>query len=330
MHLLPSLLTPYKHNALVVAPSYKAGAFDSHAVDCPFPFWHHESFCMTFVGWDGIGYRTGLARSPDLLHWEKQGLLLDRGPAGSFTEYNVALTQILRQNELTSRGELKQVDGGYLGAYHAYPQPGYETGPASIALCFSHDLAHWELGDPILKPDPLCAWESGGLYKSWIVEQEGTYYLFYNAKNQPEWPWHEQTGVALSNDLTHWERYSGNPVLRNGPPGAFDDLFCSDPCVFRHEGRWVMFYFGNCSDGHARDSAAISDDLLHWEKTNEILVDVGPAGSLDSTHAHKAGIIANGSRLYHFYCAVAPAKYPRMGEIEHSEVRGITFAHSDG
>ncbi len=326
MHFLPSLLTPHKHNALVLAPSYKADDFDSHAVDCPFPFRHDGRFHMTFVGWDSTGYRTGLASSEDLIHWEKEGLLLDRGPAGSFTEYNVALTQILRENELYGPGELKKVDGSYLGTYHAYPQPGYETGPASIALCSSHDLRHWELSEPILKPEPRCAWEAGGLYKSWIVEHEGDYYLFYNAKNQAEWPWREQTGVAISNDLVHWERFAGNPVLRNGPPGAFDDWFCSDPCVLRHNGRWVMFYFGLCSDGHARDSAAVSVDLLHWEKTNAILVDVGPAGSLDEQHAHKAGIIANGQRLYHFYCAVAPAENHKMGEIEHNEARGITFA----
>jgi predicted GH43/DUF377 family glycosyl hydrolase len=329
MNFLPELRTPYKHNRLVLAPSYRRGAFDSHAVDCPFPFRHAGQWWMTFIGWDSTGYRTGLASSPDLVHWEKEGLILDRGRTGSFTEFNIALTQILRENELYSPSALKQVNGAYLGTFHAYPQPGYETGPASIALCYSHNLRHWELTGPVLQPDPRCAWEAGGLYKSWIVEHEGKFYLFYNAKNQTAGPWREQTGVAFSHDLEHWERYEGNPILRNGPPGAFDDLFCSDPCVLRHRDRWVMFYFGLCSDGHARDSAALSTDLLHWEKTNEVFIEVGPSGSLDSLHAHKAGIIADGDRLFHFYCAVAPAENPQLGEIELSEVRGITFAYND-
>jgi predicted GH43/DUF377 family glycosyl hydrolase len=326
---ISDLHTPYKHDALVIAPSYISGAFDSHAVDCPFPFFHDGSYWMTFVGWDSLGYRTGLAASDDLVRWEKQGLLIDRGPRGSFTEYNVALTHILRQNDLYSRGELKKVGGNYLGTYHAYPNPGYEIGPASIGLCYSPDLRKWEMAPPVLHPDPHCAWEAGGLYKSWIVEHKGTYYLFYNAKNQTTGPWFEQTGVAISQDLKHWERYSGNPVLHNGPRGAFDDLFCSDPCVLRCDDRWVMFYFGNCSDGHARDSAAVSDDLLNWEKIGEVLVDTGPEGSLDSTHAHKAGLISDGNRLYHFYCAVSPAQNQKMGEIEHNEVRGITFARNE-
>ena len=325
--MLPFIRTPFKIPSLVIAPSYRQGTFDSHAVDCPFPFFHQGRYYMTFIGWDATGYRTGLAVSDDLLHWEKERLLLDRGPVGSVTEFNVALTCILRDNDLYGPATLKQVEGQYVGTYHAYPVPGYETGPAVIGLCFSKDLRRWELGDPILRPDPNWDWEKGGLYKSWLLEHEGLFYLYYNAKNQ-EHSWIEQTGVAISTDLTHWERYAGNPVLKVGPRGAFDDLFASDPCVFRLQDGWVMFYFGNSSDHHARDSAAFSHDLLHWEKCGEVLVDVGPEGSIDSRYAHKAGMIAKDGVLYHFYCAVRPAPDPRQGEIVHDEVRGISAARS--
>jgi predicted GH43/DUF377 family glycosyl hydrolase len=326
--LLARIRTPHKAGKLLVAPSYRRGAFDSHAVDCPFLFSHAGTYAMTYVGWDSVGYRTGLARSADLLSWEKQGLLIDRGPRGSVTEYNAALTAILRENDLYSPGALRPVAGSYVGTYHAYPNPGYEAGPAVIGLCCSPDLRRWEMGPPILQPHPAFPWEAGGLYKSWLVEQDGTYYLFYNAKNQTAGAWKEQTGVALSTDLTHWERLSANPILRNGPPGAFDDIFASDPCVLRLGGVWVMFYFGLCSDGHARDGCAFSTDLLHWEKSNQVLVDVGQAGDIDATHAHKAGLIARADRLVHFYCAVAPLPGGRAGEIEHTESRGITASWS--
>jgi predicted GH43/DUF377 family glycosyl hydrolase len=158
------------------------------------------------------------------------------------------------------------------------------------------------------------------------MEHAGTFYLFYNAKNSAEWPWREQTGVALSTDLLHWERSPLNPVLKIGPPGSFDDLFASDPCVFRLEDRWVMFYFGNSSDGHARDSAAFSHGLMNWEKCGEVLLDVGPEGSIDSRYAHKPALIAREGRLYHFYCAVAPAAERRVGTVEVEEMRGISVA----
>ncbi len=320
--------TPRKHSQLVLAPSFKKGAFDSHAVDCPFPFRHGGRFWMTYVGWDGTGYQTGLAGSDDLLTWKKEGLVLGRGPQGSVTQYNAALTCILRDHALLGPSTLRRVDGRFVGTYHAYPQPGYETGPAVIGLCFSDDLHSWEVGPPVLEPDPACEWESGGLYKSWLLESAGTYYLFYNAKNRDAWPWLEQTGFATSSDLLHWERSPENPVLRIGESAAFDDLFASDPVVLRHEDIWIMFYYGNSSDGHARDGAAFSEDLCHWRKSDEILIDVGPPGSIDSRYAHKPGILSRGGTLYHFYCAVAPTTAPQLGEIEHDEVRGIALATS--
>ncbi len=324
--LIEKIRTPRKYNQLVIAPSYKVGAFDSHAVDGPFPFFHGDKFWMTYIGWDGTGYQTGLASSDDLLNWKKEGLVLGRGPKGSVTEYNAALTCILRENELFSQGTLKRIDGRFVGTYHAYPKPGYETGPAVIGLCYSDDLRRWEVSPPVLKPDPDYEWEAGGLYKSWLLELDGVYYLFYNAKNHTDWPWVEQTGLATSHDLVHWERFRGNPVIRAGARSDFDDRFASDPCVLRHAGTWVMFYYGFCSDGHARDGAAFSDDLRHWQKAGEVLIDVGAEGRIDSRYAHKPGIISRGNRLYHFYCAVAPASNRFLGEIENDEVRGITLA----
>ncbi len=326
--MIDRLQTPFKHHSLVLKPSYKRGAFDSHAVDCPFLFWHGGRYYMTYVGWDAIGYRTGLASSDGLLSWHREGMILDRGLAGSVTEFNAALTCILRDNDLFGPSGLKKVDGRFIGTYHAYPRPGYESGPGAIGLCYGDDLYHWEVQEPILRAEDGMAWEAGGLYKSWLLEHAGTYYLFYNAKNRDRWPWIEQTGVALSNDLVHWERHKGNPVLKVGPAGSFDDLFASDPCVLRCGDAWVMFYYGNCSDGHARDSAALSRDLLRWHKSDQILVDIGPPGSIDTRHAHKPGIITHDGRLFHFYCAVSPASNPRMGEIEHDEVRGIAVAYN--
>ena len=328
MSIPSNLRTPHKIGRLAIRPSYIKGEFDSHAVDCPFPFLHEGTYYMTYVGWDQKGYRTGLASSTDLEMWRKEGLIIDRGPAGSVTQYNAALTSILRDNDLFGPGVLKKVDGRFVGTYHAYPKPGYEIGAAVIGLCFSDDLRNWELGDPILRPDRKCPWESAGLYKSWLMKHDGLYYIFYNAKNKAKWPWIEQTGVATSPDLVHWERSPLNPILPNGKPGEFDDLFASDPVVLRHGDRWIMFYFGNCSDGHAREGVAFSDDLLHWEKSGEVLIDVGGEGSIDATHAHKPGIINKGSRLFHFYCAVRPLESSGIGDVTVEESRGITFATS--
>ena len=318
--------TPNKLKKLVLAPSYIKGKYDSHAVDCPFVFKHKNKFYMTFVGWDSKGYRTGLAVSSDLLTWEKKKMILGRGPKGSVTEYNAALTWIMRDNDLFGSGELKKVNGEYLGTYHAYPGAGYETGPAVIGLCRSKDLLNWKLEKPFLFPEKKNKWEGGGLYKSCLVENNGKYYMFYNAKNDKPENWREQIGVVVSSDLIHWKRSKLNPVLKNGKKGGFDDLFASEPCVLRYKKTWVMFYFGLCSDGHARESVAFSKDLIHWKKSNEVLVDVGKEGQADSLYAHKPSIFYYKKKLYHYYCAVKKNPSGKIGEIKHNEVRGIAVA----
>jgi hypothetical protein len=62
------------------------------------------------------------------------------------------------------------------------------------------------------------------------------------------------------------------------------------------------------------------------DSTRGILIDVGPAGSIDSRYAHKPAVIARDGKVYHFYCAVSPAENPKQGEIEYGEVRGISVA----
>lgn len=326
--LLDFIRTPNKLKELVLFASYKKGMYDSHAVDCPFVFRHKNKFYMTFVGWDSKGYRTGLAVSSDLKKWKKKKLILDRGPKGSPTEYNAALTWIVRDNDIFGKGELKKINGRYLGTYHAYPSAGYEAGPAVIGLCWSKDLLNWRLEKPFLFPEKKNKWEAGGLYKSCLVEDKGKYYMFYNAKNNKPENWIEQTGLVISSDLVNWKRCKSNPILPAGKKGSFDDLFASDPCVLKHKKDWIMFYFGLSSDGHARESVAFSKDLIHWRKSNEILVDVGVKGEIDSLYAHKPSIFFYKKKLYHYYCAVRKNHSEKLGEIKNNEARGIAVATS--
>lgn len=317
--------TPYKIGRLVLAADPAPQSFDSRSVDCPFVFRHDSPFYMTYIGWDGTGYQTGLASSADLIHWQKAGSILRRDPASAITRYNVAMNWILRDLNLRSKGELHRVNGRYLGVFHAYPNPGLEEGPAVIGLCWSDNLRDWTIGDVVLQPAEGAPWEQGGLYKPCLVEKAGTYYLFYNAKsrNLPKSEgggWREQTGVATSTDLKTWKRFGGNPVIRNGPPGSPDERFASDPCVMTDGGKWLLFYFGLDRKGAARDLLAIGDDPFHFQKENGILIDTGPPGSVDATYAHKPSVIWHNGALYHFYCAVS-GKWP-------NETRGISVACS--
>jgi len=271
-------------------------------------------------------------------------------PASPYTKYNLALSSILRDKNLHGTGEALKVDGQYLGAWNAYPGAGYEEGAAVIGLATSPDLLHWKLTDPILTPDQGAPWEHGGLYRPDLLLDEGTYYLYYNAKTDTLLKsegggWHEQTGVATSRDLKQWTRSSLNPILPNGPrgsetgsgtwpasnplhdqtssiPDARDSRFASNPYVVKNGRQFAMFYFGfgYQRPGRACEMLALGNDPFHFAKQSEILIDTGVPGTIDETFAHKPSVIYHEGVLYHFYCAVS-GKYP-------NEVRGIAVARS--
>ncbi|HWA96532.1 MAG TPA: hypothetical protein VG844_18180 [Terracidiphilus sp.] len=318
-------LTPYKYEKLVLGPSSETGSFDSKSVDDPFVFLHDGIFHMLYIGFDDTGYQTGLARSHDLIHWERVGCVAKRDPNSKYTRFNVAFGCLLRDHQLNGTGEAKKVNGRFLGAWHAYPSAGYEVGAAVIGLAWSDDLLHWELTEPILFPEDGAPWEHGGLYRPNLIEQDGIFYLYYNAKTDPlpkskGGGWHERSGVATSSDLKHWTRYKGNPILHNGGHDAWDARFASNPFVVQHNGLWGMYYFGYDWKSKARELLALGSDPYHFTKVNQIILDVGAPGTVDETFAHKPCVFYHQGALYHFYCAVS-GKWP-------NDVRGISVARS--
>jgi hypothetical protein len=338
--------TPYKYPDLILRATGTKGDFDEKSVDDPIVFCANGRFHMLYIGFDGTGYQTGLAASDDLLHWEREALVGPRDPGSSYTKYNLAISSILRDKNLHGTGEAIKIDGEYLAAWNAYPSAGYEEGAAVIGLARTHDLLHWTLTEPILRPEDGAPWEHGGLYRPDLLLDRGTYYLYYNAKTdtlpaREGGGWREQTGVATSADLKSWARYQHNPILRNGARGSAtypaanplhdqtppvsdsrDSRFASNPFVVKNGREYAMFYFGfgYQRPGRACEMLALGNDPFHFTKVPEVLIDTGAPGSIDETFAHKPSVLFHQGTLYHFYCAVS-GQYP-------NEARGIAVARS--
>jgi hypothetical protein len=339
-------LTPYKYPKLILSATGRQGDFDQRSIDDPIVFYANGAFQMLYIGWDGTGYQTGLATSQDLVNWTRVALVAPRDPNSKYTKFNLALSSILRDKQLQSRGDAIKVHGKYVGAWNAYPAAGYEEGAAVIGLATSDDLLHWQLTDPILFPQDGAPWEHGGLYRPDLMLDRGTYYLYYNAKTDTLPPeegggWREQTGVATSKDLKTWTRYAKNPILRNGPRGSAtypasnsaaktqppttdsrDSRFASNPFVVLNGHEYAMFYYGYRYQrpGRACDMLALGKTPYSFTKVPEILIDTGAPGTIDETFAHKPSVVTHEGILYHFYCAVS-GQYPK-------EVRGIAVARS--
>ena len=324
-------ITPYKYGSPILAPSGEEGAFDRFGVDNMRICWHNGKFYCFYIGFDGKGYRTALAVSEDLLHWEKKGVILDAGSGREWDNSGRAISSLLCDVDVYGKRELIKYDGKYWMFYHAYPGVGYEIGAAANGLAWTtdEDLLEWHCEpEPVFEKDIAGCWDGGGLYSTWVVPHDGKYILYYNGKEQVDWPWHEQVGMAFSDSLHNWKRYENNPVLKV-TPNHWDSYFsCGQHVLFdSKENRWVMFYCGY--DGHhAREGVAISYDMTHWEKCPEPIITVGESGDIDSTHAHKPCVIYHDGMLWHFYCAVRPTETEEEKQRFGSEYRCLTVARS--
>lgn len=294
------------HPDWVLPPSPADGlAFDK--VDCPLVWRFGERWRMFYTGFDGRGYQTAVAESEDLVHWEPRGLAMGFGQPGAYDHGGVTFGGMLFTDyDVRGARRPKRWRGRYWVLYGCYPrQGGYEPRPGAEGAAWSEDGVTWNrLSEdaPILSVDGAADWERDCIYQPWLVEYAGGFWNFYNAANGNI----EQMGLARSTDMALWHRHPGNPVVRNGGPGAWDEQFCSDGKVFRDGGHWVMFYFG-VGRGGAHIMAAFSRDLAHWTPHPEPLYKAGghPEG-LDSQYAHKIALAYDrpADTFYLFYCAV--------------------------
>ena len=317
--------TPYKYG-LVVAP--KDG---SHMTDCPTVFRMNDHWYMTYVIFDGNGYETWMSESDDLLHWHEVGCLLPFRSGTWDQQQRAGFPALTDWTWGSDQQTLGEVDGRYWMSYFGGENKGYEAQPLSIGMAFtdadafrrklnqhSTDLAWQVLDAPVLSPKDSSVqwWETGTHYKPLIYRDPARtlgfdYILYYNAYGRhPETQLGaERIGLALSNDLTHWQRYEGNPVFHHETKGTIT----GDAQIVRfREGSdgqpplYVMFYFRAFDPTRsykAYNTFSCSHDLVHWEDWQGQDL-IWPTEAYDDLFSHKTFILKWQGVVYHFFCAV--------------------------
>jgi sucrose-6-phosphate hydrolase SacC (GH32 family) len=96
----------------------------------------------------------------------------------------------------------------------------YERGDQGVWLATSKDLKVWTnvKDDPVIAmgPEP---YDQAAVAVNQVVKRDGAYYAFYHANSARPWKdW--TTCVARSRDLVHWEKYPGNPIIKNNCSSA--------------------------------------------------------------------------------------------------------------
>lgn len=264
-----------------------------------------RTYYMTFVAFNGMCYQSFVAESKDLVSWV--GFRLAMAAEGK-DEGGVVLGAYLYESyNINEPRVLKRLNGMFYSLYGGYSKKGdYEIDPGHQGLASSKDGLFWtrEREESILSIfGDVGDWEKSSIYQPWLLEYNGIYYNFYNAKKMPQWV--EQIGIATSTDLHKWTRHEDNPILCVSKDG-FDKQFCADAKVFFDDEvkHWVMFYFG-VGKGGAHIMIAYSKDLIHWKRDIVPLYHAGDNSSgLDKNYAHKISIVHANDMYYMHYCAV--------------------------
>ena len=127
----------------------------------------------------------------------------------------------------TDRGDLdiRKTDGspispGPYGTPTVYIEDGvwhlfYERDDLGIWLATSKDLKKWTnvQDEPVIRRGPE-AYDRHGVALNQVIRYGENYYAYYHGTPTEDWSvWN--TNVAISPNLTDWEKYSGNPVLED-------------------------------------------------------------------------------------------------------------------
>lgn len=142
------------------------------------------------------------------------------------------------------------------GVWHLF----YMQMPA-IAHHISRDLVHWEERPVAVAPGQTGEPDSLNNATGSVVELNGKFYLFYTGN--------QNACLATSDDLDHWTKYPGNPLVQ-GDDRTYERANFRDPFVFYYapEKLWWMLVGTRTMDQPGQRAGCVglakSKDLLNW------------------------------------------------------------------
>lgn len=154
----------------------------------------------------------------------------------------------------------------------------------SLGHAISDDLVHWEERPSVLLPGEQGELDDMEIFTGCSYERNGKYYLFYTMKSSRENGAVQRIALATSEDLEHWQKYPGNPILTPDPrwyhteknPALYGLVDCRDLCIVNDPAGdgYYGFYAARVPAGEMPEGAVIagcySKDLIHWEQRGPV------------------------------------------------------------
>jgi beta-fructofuranosidase len=149
---------------------------------------------------------------------------------------------------------------------------------ASIGHAVSTDLRSWTQLPDAIRPGALGEWDDLATWTGSVIEHDGRWHMLYTGISNADEGLIQRVGLASSDDLIHWSKHPGNPVMQADPrwyesydPSAWRDESWRDPWLFRddrdghlHALITARSRYGP-ADGRGVVAHARSLDLVKWE-----------------------------------------------------------------
>ena len=166
----------------------------------------------------------------------------------------------------------------YLQAPRSLGRPALRHKHASIGHAVSTDLRSWRVLADALHPGPNGSWDDQATWTGSAIGHAGRWYMLYTGINRKERGLIQRIGLAVSDDLVHWDKHPANPVMEADPRwydlldrARWRDQSWRDPWVFRHpeDGSFHALITARSRHGEP-DAAGVvgharSLDLFEWE-----------------------------------------------------------------
>lgn len=166
----------------------------------------------------------------------------------------------------------------YLQAPRSLGDPELRHRHASIGHSVSTDLRHWDVLADALHPGEPGAWDDIATWTGSVINIDGRWQMLYTGISSIDGGLIQRIGLASSDDLIHWHKYEGNPVLEADPRwyetldlSRWRDQSWRDPWLFRDGGDdFIHVLITARSPIGPADAAGVvaharSRDLLTWE-----------------------------------------------------------------
>ena len=264
--------TPYDQNPVFEGSG--EGHWDAMIRERGWIMREDDGYHMWYTGYDPEAteeMHMGYATSPDGITWTRhpgnpiyatdwvEDMMIVKlgGTYHMFAEGRNDHTHLLtstNKTDWTEQGtlDIRRAKGeplapGPFGTPTAYFENGtwylfYERNDEAIWLATSTDLKTWTnvQDEPVIECGPD-AYDKKMIALDQIVKYEGRYFAYYHGLIPDTKPQEWTTAIAVSDDLVHWRKFAGNPILRHdqSSPVLVDDgtgfrLYTMHPKVNLH------------------------------------------------------------------------------------------------